>query len=155
LRDSSNGAKPQNLFYHKLENVLNDDKSSSVEDILTLVDLILYKNREVDLAGLHQLLGPDLFVQTLQLLGGKTITFPDTEEFKEIFTWALCYYAKEIQHKDWKELKEELGYDVSSIKWSMKNKQLTQFIQEVLHKKLSKQSVEEMLTEVSKKRAKN
>lgn len=129
-----------------------NDKGYATRDVLNLVDLILYKNREVDLAGLHQLLGPDLFVQTLQLLGGKTITFPDTDEFKDIFTWALCYYAREIQKKDWKDLKEELGYDVSSIKWSMKNKQLTHFIQEVLHKKMSKQSVEEMLQELSTKR---
>ena len=129
-----------------------NDKGHATRDVLNLVDLILYKNREVDLAGLHQLLGPDLFVQTLQLLGGKTITFPDTDEFKDIFTWALCYYAREIQKKDWKDLKEELGYDVSSIKWSMKNKQLTHFIQEVLHKKMSKQSVEEMLQELSTKR---
>ncbi|MCA1807020.1 MAG: hypothetical protein LC687_04115 [Actinobacteria bacterium] len=132
-----------------------EDKSSATRDVLNLVDLILYKNREIDLAGLHQLLGPDLFVQALQLLGGKTITFPDTDEFKDIFTWALCYYAREIQQKDWKDLKEELGYDVSSIKWSMKNKQLTHFIQEVLHKKMSKQSVEEMLQELSTKRSRS
>ncbi|MCA1800444.1 MAG: hypothetical protein LC650_04050 [Actinobacteria bacterium] len=153
----SEGAKqPQNLFYHKLGNIMGEeDKSSATRDVLNLVDLILYKNREIDLAGLHQLLGPDLFVQALQLLGGKTITFPDTDEFKDIFTWALCYYAREIQQKDWKDLKEELGYDVSSIKWSMKNKQLTHFIQEVLHKKMSKQSVEEMLQELSTKRSRS
>ncbi len=149
----SSAKQPQNLFYHKLGNIMDEnDKGYATRDVLNLVDLILYKNREVDLAGLHQLLGPDLFVQTLQLLGGKTITFPDTDEFKDIFTWALCYYAREIQKKDWKDLKEELGYDVSSIKWSMKNKQLTHFIQEVLHKKMSKQSVEEMLQELSTKR---
>ena len=144
--------QPRNLFYHKLENVMGGDQQSNTQDILTLVDLILYKNKQVDLAGLHQLLGPDLFVQTLQLLGGKTITFPDTEEFRDVFMWALCYYAKEIQHKEWKDIKEELGYDISSIKWSMKNKQLSHFIQEVLHKKMSKESVESMVTELSSKK---
>ena len=131
---------------------MGGDQQSNTQDILTLVDLILYKNKQVDLAGLHQLLGPDLFVQTLQLLGGKTITFPDTEEFRDVFMWALCYYAKEIQHKEWKDIKEELGYDISSIKWSMKNKQLSHFIQEVLHKKMSKESVESMVTELSSKK---
>ncbi len=152
---SESNGKPRNLFYHKLENIMSGDDASSTRDILALVDLILYKNNEIDLAGLHQLLGPDLFIQTLQLLGGKTITFPDTEEFREVFTWALCYYAREIQKKDWKELKEELGYDVSSIKWSMKNKQLSQFIQEVLYKKMSGQSVQEMLDELNSKRKKS
>lgn len=146
--------KPKNLFYHKLENIAGDSESSNVRDILTLVDLILYKNKQVDLAEIHQLLGPDEFVDLLHLLGGKTITFPTIEEFREIFTWALCYYAKEIQHKEWKDLKEELGYDISSIKWSMKNKQLTQFIQEILHKKLSGQDVSEMFEDIKSRKKK-
>lgn len=148
--------KPKNLFYHKLENVTTEGHTkSNVHDILTLVDLILYKNKEVDVASIHQLLGPDLFVDLLHVLGGKTITFPTIEEFRDIFTWALCYYAKEIQHKEWKDIKEELGEDISSIKWSMKNKQLTQFIQEILHRKLSGEDVTSLFEDLKQRKSTN
>lgn len=148
---SSHPPLPKNLFYYKLSAIAEDAEAPPhdvVHDVLSLVDLILYKNKQVDIAAIHQLLGPDLFIDLLHILGGKTLEFPSVEDFREIFTWALCYYQKEIQHKDWKELKESLGSDTSSIKWSMKNKQITLFLQELLSRKMKGASVEDLLRDI-------
>lgn len=136
----------KNLLYKKLENVSEGQKLDSiVEDVLAIVQLILYKDKKLSLAELMEVLGPDSFVKLLYITGGQTITFPTPEEFKELFTWALTYYAKEVQGTDWKTLKDKLGYDESSIKWSSKNKQLTKFIKDILSCKMKGESLKEYL----------
>lgn len=133
----------RNAFYARLANM--SDENSTTTEILALVDLILYRTKKSDIATIHSIIGSDLLVELLYSMGGKTVTLPTVEEFREVFEWALCYYAREVQHREWKDIKAELGLDASAMKWSMKNKQLTQFMQEILHKKLSEQQVQEML----------
>lgn len=138
---------PKNPLYNRLHSISNDHElDSTVQDVLSIVQLILYKDKQFDLASLLEILGPDNFVKLLYTVGGQTITFPTPEEFKELFTWALTYYAKEVQGKDWKTLKTDLGYEESSIKWSSKNKQLTKYIQDILSRKMKGETLQEYLS---------
>lgn len=142
----------QNDLYKKLQKVSEEssiDRHS--QEILNIVKLILYKDKHISLAELLQTFGAENFVKLLYVVGGKTITFPTPNEFKEIFTWATAYYAKEINGMDWKEIKDKLGCDQSSIKWSSKNKQLSKFIQKILTQKLDSQSFQEYIQFLSSK----
>lgn len=139
-------APKNNNLYKKLQQVSREstiDKPS--EEILNIVQLILYKDKQLSLAELLSSLGTENFIRLLYIVGGKTVTFPTPNEFKDVFTWALTYYAKEVQGMSWKDIKNQLGQDQSSIKWSSKNKQLNKFIQNALNTKLAGESLEEYL----------
>lgn len=135
-----------NMLYKKLQQVSREttmDKPS--EEILNIVQLILYKDKQLSLVELLQTLGTENFIKLLYVVGGKTVTFPSPQEFKEVFTWALTYYSREVQQMEWKDIKERLGQDQSSIKWSSKNKQLNKFIQNALDTKLKGESLHDYL----------
>lgn len=138
---------PKNMFYSRLSQV-SKDSSSVASEILTLVDIILFRNRKTAVVDMHQVLGSDKFIELLYAVGGQTITFPSVEEFREVFEWALCYYAREVQNRDWKDIKAELGLDASAMKWSTRNKQLSAFISEILYKKMSEADMEQVMREL-------
>ena len=141
----------KNSFFHKLKKVGEDMAHSSTDDVLTLTEIIMYRNKELDVAAIYKLLGADLFVQLLYLLKGKTVEFPTPDEFKKTFEWALCYYAKEIQNREWKDIRNDFEIQETSIKCAMRNKQLNDYMASTLHKKLSENEAANILEQLKQK----
>ena len=100
--------KPLTVFQQNVNDIMNSDKSKDlVED---LIHLQMFKNAEKDekqlvLVELYNLLGTEKFMEVMDLLAGKTIKFPQKDDFKETIQIALCYYYKQVKNYDWEEIK--------------------------------------------------
>ena len=122
----------KSVFQQKIQETIKTDQSKKIiEDIIRLH---LFKNAEKNesllaLVEVYDLLGLDKFTDLLQLLDGKTITFPRKEDFKDTIQLAICYYYKNIEGKSWNEIKELLGdSELPTIKYGIRMQQYQSFL---------------------------
>jgi hypothetical protein len=124
---------PKSVFQQKVQETIKTDQSKKIiEDVIRLH---LFKNAEknealLSLVEVYDLLGLDRFTGLLQLLGGKTITFPRKEDFKDTIQLAICYYYKNVEGKEWSEIKELLGDpdELPTIKYGIRMQQFQSFL---------------------------
>jgi len=123
---------PKSVFQQKVQETIKTDQSKKIiEDIIRLH---LFKNAEknetlLSLVEVYDLLGLDRFTDLLQLLDGKTITFPTKEDFKDTIQLAICYYYKNVEGKDWPEIKELIGdSELPTIKYGIRMQQFQSFL---------------------------
>jgi len=128
----------KSLFQKKINNILKKDVSEEViKDLIKLHYLRLASKNESQflLVEIYELLGSELFAEFIELMNGRTFTFPDRESFKESVQIALCYYFKYFKHKKWDEIKNILqDEEVSSIKYGINCNKLNSFINEMAGK---------------------
>jgi len=124
---------PKSVFQQKVQETIKTDHSKKIiEDILRLH---LFKNAEKNesllaLVEIYDLLGLDKFTDLLQLMDGRTLTFPDKEDFKDTIQLAICYYYKHVEGKSWNEIKEILGdSELPTIKYGIRMQQFQSFLQ--------------------------
>ena len=83
------------------------------------------------------------FVEVMELLGGKTVKFPNRDDFKETIEIALAYYYRNFRDYDWAKIKELIGdKDMSTVKFGAKMQQMKKFIDYLSAKVRSKKSKE-------------
>jgi hypothetical protein len=122
----------KSVFQQRLQDTLKSDSSKEV--IEDLIRLHLFKNAEKDeslltLVEIYDLLGLSKFMDLLNLLDGKTITFPDREDMKDTVQLAICYYYRNIEGKSWSEIKDVLGDpELPTIKYGIRMQQLQSFL---------------------------
>jgi len=129
---------PKSVFQQKIQETIKTDKSKQIiEDIIRLH---LFKNAEKNesllvLVEVYDLLGLDKFTDLLQLLDGKTVTFPRKEDFRDTIQLAICYYYKNIEGKDWKEIKNLLGdEELPTIKYGIRMQQFQSFLKYIANR---------------------
>jgi len=132
---------PRTLFQQKISNIIYKDKniSSMFEDIFKLQQiyalsrLVPNSQKEEDWKVLLEILdslGSVNFSKLISIIKGRTLSFPDEEELQEAIITTLCYYYKEIERKEWDQIKECLNMkDLNTIKYGIKVTQFKQFIQ--------------------------
>lgn len=114
---------PKTVFQQRLRESLSKDSTPVVAD---LIRLALLKKAEKDeelliYAELFNLIGVEKFSEMLSLIGGRTIEFPSTDEFKETIVTVLCYYYKNVENKNWDEIKSLIGDpDLNTIKYGIR-----------------------------------
>lgn len=124
--------KPVTLFQDKLNDIMKDEPTKDM--ILDLIELQLYKNAEKDdkklvYVELYNLLGVEKFMEVMDILSGKTIKFPEKDDFKETIQIALSYYYKYYMGYSWDEIKTRIGdEEMSSVKFGIKCQKLQRFI---------------------------
>lgn len=123
---------PKSVFQQKIQETVKTNTSKQIiEDIIRLH---LFKNAEknealLSLVEIYDLLGLDKFTELLQLLDGRTVTFPQKEDFKDTIQLAICYYYKNIEGKSWGEIKEILGdSELPTIKYGIRMQQYQSFL---------------------------
>ncbi len=128
---------PKNIMQQHLKEQLNNDvETSSV--IEELIKLSLLKNASKDenlvvFAEIYKALGVEDFTTLINLIDGRTLTFPSKEEFKELLITVLCYYYKEVENKDWDEIKSIIGDpDLNSIKHGIRASALGSFLDQLM-----------------------
>ena len=125
----------KSLFRKKINDILKENPVKEViEDLIKLHLLRTASKNESQLilVEMYNLLGCELFTELVELVNGRTVQFPEVENFKETIQIALCYYFKYLKHKKWDEIKELLqDEDVSSIKYGINCNKLNMFIQEM------------------------
>jgi len=125
----------KSLFKKKINDILKENPVKEViEDLIKLHLLRTASKNESQLilVEIYNLLGCEQFTELIEIINGKTISFPDVENFKETIQIALCYYFKYLKHKKWDEIKTLLqDDDVSSIKYGINCNKLNSFINEM------------------------
>jgi len=129
---------PKSVFQQKVQEAIKTDESKKIiEDIIRLH---LFKNAEknealLSLVEIYDLVGLDRFTDLLQLLDGRTITFPRKDDFKDTVQLAICYYYKNIEGKNWGEIKELVGdSELPTIKYGIRLQQFQQFLKTIADK---------------------
>jgi hypothetical protein len=125
----------KSLFQKKINQILKDNPIEDIiKDLIKLHYLRLASKNEEQLVlvEIYNLLGSELFAELIEVINGRTVSFPDRESFKETVQIALCYYFKYLKHKKWDEIKDILQDDeVSSIKYGINCNKMHNFIQEM------------------------
>ena len=122
----------KSVFQQRLKETIKTDSSKQViEDVIRLQ---LFKHAEKNesllvLVELYDLLGLDTFVDMLNVLEGKTLTFPKKEDLKDTIQLAICYYYRTIEGKSWTDIKNVLGdTELPTIKYGIRMQQLQTFV---------------------------
>lgn len=134
--------KPKSLFQQKINEIMTETEATDI--ILDVFELQMYKNAEKDdkklvFVELYNLLGMEKFVEVMELLGGKTVKFPNRDDFKETIEIALAYYYRNFRDYDWAKIKELIGdKDMSTVKFGAKMQQMSKFMEYIGAKMKSK-----------------
>ena len=81
---------------------------------------------------MYNLLGLENFVKLVTLLDGRTIKLPTSNELKDAVVFALCFYYRELEGKDWAEIHQLVPYSFNSISISCKIKNLNSALKDEL-----------------------
>lgn len=140
ISDEKDGEKlfkrEKTLFQKQINEALTDrDNVKVIEDIVKL--LILKdsnrQNNSTTLVEVYNYFGLEDFVNLIDIMNGKTVRFPEVDEFKELIKVAISYYYKYIRHKSWNDIKSILKDDTSNsyIKYGINCSKLNRFITEL------------------------
>lgn len=107
------------VWEKRLNKVFQKRDPEEIELLINLVSLTIFSRNREDLGEMYHLLGLDGFSKIISLFSGRTVAFPDREEFRSQVLIALCYYYKELKGMDWKDIKKELPFaeeEINTIK---------------------------------------
>lgn len=108
----------------------NTEKVSNPSDVLwKIVNLILYENsRDTTLVEVFKTLDHDNFVRLIQLLDGREFKAPSKKELEEALLTAVFYYEREFKKKKWKDIQNELDFEISPRKYGIRVRNLNNYI---------------------------
>lgn len=107
-----------------------------------IVSLLIYQNsKDTTLVEVFKLFDDkNDFVKLISLLNGKKFNAPTKKQLEENLLLAIFYYEKEIEGKSWEQIKEEINFDFSAVKYGIRIKNLNNWI---------KQKINEIVKDVS------
>lgn len=132
-------SNPRSILQQKLNEALGTNSEQTV--ITDLLHLALLKKAQTNTDDLiydeiFKLLGLETFTNLIALVDGRSFKLPTKEEFQDTIITVLCYYYKNIEHKDWSEIKEILGIkDLNSIREGIRASQFEAFVNKMANKK--------------------
>jgi len=113
----------------QLDELFSKKSDTETELIFKIVNLIMTNGSNDNIQNLYSILPLENFIRVITLFDGKTIKFPLKQNLKETFIWALCYYYKEIKHMPWSEIEKLIPYEISTISYGIRIKQLNKYIE--------------------------
>lgn len=131
---------PRSIFQKKIQNLLKSEPEavdSIIEDLFTIQQILISERVEEteedntkSLLYLYNIVGMKSYIKLITALRGKKINLPSEDELKDSILTVICYYYKEIEKKNWKEIMRILGMPtLNTIKYGIRLRQLSQFIQ--------------------------
>lgn len=131
--------QPKNILEMRLNETLKKEEESMITDLVK-ISLLRTAAKNEDLlifTEIYNLLGLEKFSELISLIDGKEIKFPARDDFKESIITVLCYYYRNVEKKDWDEIKSLLGIpELNTIRYGIKASQLEAFIKEIINKRL-------------------
>jgi len=119
----------KNIWEYRIKKAFSYKKESASEELWDIVNLILYENsRDRILVDLYHTLDKESFVKVISLLDGRTFHSPTKKEMEETLLLAVLYYEKEIEGKSWKEIQSEYDFEIPTIKFGIRIKNLDNWI---------------------------
>lgn len=132
-------SNPKTILQQKLKENLDKQSSDVIQD---LIKLSLLKTAEKDseeliYAEIYKLLGVDKFTELISLIDGRSVLFPSKEEFSDTVTTVLCYYYRNVENKEWDEIRDLLGEpDLNNIKYGIRAASFGKFIDKMIGRAL-------------------
>lgn len=126
---------PKNLLQQRLKEALTTHTSEVITDLIKLSLLRMAEKDENLLAfgEMYNLLGLEQFTELVSLINGKTLTFPSKDEFKDTITTVLCYYYRNVEGKEWEEIKQLLADpDLNTIKFGIRSTSYGNFLETMM-----------------------
>jgi hypothetical protein len=130
---------PRSIFQKKIQNLLKNEAEgidTIFEKLFTIQQILLLERLpEIEkdnwkfLLEIYNTIGMKDFIKLISLLKSKTVTFPSEEELKDSILTVMCYYYKEVEKKNWKEITKLLNIpNLNTIKYGIRLRQLSEFI---------------------------
>lgn len=131
----------RDVWEYRIKKAFEKKTRATEEDIIwEIVSLILYQtDKDGLLVKVYKLFENKTdFIKLISLLDGQRFNSPTKKEVEETLLLAILYYEKEINSKSWSDIKSEFDFNISSIKYGIRIKNmdnwLKQKIQELLRK---------------------
>jgi len=130
-------SNPKTVLQQKLKENLDRETSTVISDLIKL-SLLKVAEKDEDLviySEIYKLLGVELFTDLIALIDGRTLSFPSKEEFKDMIITVLCYYYRNVEGKDWDEIKALLGDpDLNTIKFGIRAASFSSFLNDMIER---------------------
>lgn len=134
--------EPTNVWEERIRELFtNTQKSKTESQILwDIVNLVLYYNsHDRTLIEVYEMLDKEQFVRLIQILDGRTFKAPTKKEIEEALATAVFYYEKEVKGKDWKEIQDELDFEISPRKYGIRIRNLDNFVEQKIQEMIRKE----------------
>lgn len=124
----------KNVWEYRIKTLFeNREKTMDQEAMLwNIISLFVYSNSKdqllVDVYNFFD--DKNDFIQFISLLDGRSFRSPTKEEIEDALLTAVFYYEKEVNGKSWKEIQENLDFEISPIKYGIKVKNLNSWIRQ-------------------------
>lgn len=128
---------PKNILQQRLKETLTTETSTVVSDLIKISLLRIAEKDEGLLiySEIYNLLGLEKFTALISLINGREIIFPSKDDFSDTITTVLCYYYRNVENKEWDEIKGLLGDpDLNTIKYGIRATSLGTFIESLMRK---------------------
>ena len=106
------------LFENSFNQLLAKENNTSVEKILEIMYLMMYREKiDEDILILYKLLNMEDFIKLFLVLGGKTIKFETKDKINDYLILSLIYYYKEIKGLTLKDIQKKLPFNLCKGKY--------------------------------------
>jgi hypothetical protein len=121
--------EPSNLFEKRISELFAAKSSNEFDAILRLVTIIIDESAPSDdMIALYHLLPMEQFVKVINLFDGRQVKFFGRKDIQEALILAMCFYHKEVEGLDWKDISQKVPFAISSISYGSKIKKLSKTI---------------------------
>jgi len=122
---------PKSVFHAQLGSVFKKQSDTDTDQLLRLIGIIMQRsNSGSDMVDLQRTVGLDQFISLVNQFDGRTVTFPTSQKIQETVILAFCFYYKEEMGMTWEEIQAALPFEISTISYGAKIKDLSAFMQE-------------------------
>ncbi len=136
----------KNIWEYRIKETFKQRERNDVDLLWEIITLLLYSTTKdtllIDIYNFFE--DKDQFVKFISLVDGRSLKTPTKKEIEEALLTAVFFYEKKVNGKSWKEIQTSLDFDVSSIKYGIKvrnlNNWITQRIQKILELELEKET---------------
>jgi len=125
----------KNVWEYRVKKTFEEKHKHDTTNLLwEIITLFLYSTTKdrllIDIYNFFE--DKNQFVQFISLVDGRTLKTPTKTAIEEALLTAVFYYEKKINGKSWKEIQESLDFEVSSIKYGIKVRNLNNWINQKL-----------------------
>ena len=125
---------PDFVWQEQLNELFKNESPSYMELFFSILNLIIgVSSKNKDIYYLYKLLDIDTFSKVINTFNGRNIKLMSSKELKDAILFTVLYYYKEIKGMDWDEIRELVPFDVKSIKYGIKIKNLNDIIKKELY----------------------
>jgi len=121
--------EPTNLFEKRISELFAAKPSTEFDSIMRLVTMIIADTAPSDdMVALYHLLPMEEFVKVVNLFDGRQVRFFARKDIQDALILALCFYHKEVEGLDWKDISQKVPFAISPISYGSKIKKLGKII---------------------------